>query len=198
MLRCDNASVNISVRASLFREARGIRTETSCPYESHQMGTAERMNHTLETIACTVLLASGMDKRWWNHAILYAITIHNVQYSRVTKSSPHLHMFNETPDVSAFQQFSGEAWLHRHVDQRPDSMPAGNLLYLLDTPPIRKVISCGVQNAALIRWWFQRSAVELLDESISDVDSVMPAALTFEEVHTTCDLHGIFEGNYSC
>jgi hypothetical protein len=77
------------------------------------MGTAERMNSTLETIARTVLLASGMDKRWWHHAILYANTIHNVQYSRVTKSSPHLMMFNEKPDVSGFQQFGGEAWLHR-------------------------------------------------------------------------------------
>ena len=58
------------------------------------MGLAERMNRTLETIARTVLLASGMDKRWWHHAILYANTIHNVQYSRVTKSSLHLMMFN--------------------------------------------------------------------------------------------------------
>jgi hypothetical protein len=64
VLRCDNASVNISASATSFYEARGIRTETSCPYESHQMGTAERMNRTLETIARTVLLASGMDKRW--------------------------------------------------------------------------------------------------------------------------------------
>jgi len=37
----------------------------------------------------------------------------------------------------------------------PNSMPAENLLYLWATPPTRKVISCGVQNAALIRWWFQ-------------------------------------------
>ncbi len=79
------------------------------------------MNRTLETIARTVLLASGMDNRWWYHAILYANTIHNVQYSRVTKSSPHLMMFNENPDVSGFQKFGGEAWLHRRVDQRSDS-----------------------------------------------------------------------------
>ncbi len=45
----------------------------------------------------------------------------NVKYSRVTKSSPHLLMFNETPDVSGFQQFGGEAWLHHRMDQRPDS-----------------------------------------------------------------------------
>ena len=45
----------------------------------------------------------------------------------------------------------------------------------------------------------KRSAIELLDESASDVElSTMPAALTLQEVHTTCDLHivGTFEGNF--
>jgi hypothetical protein len=46
VLRCDNASVNLSARATSFREARGIRTETSCRYESHLMGAAEGMNRT--------------------------------------------------------------------------------------------------------------------------------------------------------
>jgi hypothetical protein len=78
VLCCDNASVNISARATSFCEARGIRKETSYPYESHQMGTPEHINRTLETIARTVLLASGMDKRWWHHAILYANTTHNL------------------------------------------------------------------------------------------------------------------------
>ncbi len=63
VLCCDNSSVNISVRATSFREVRGIRTETSCQYGNHQMGTAERMHHTLENIVSTVLLASGMDNR---------------------------------------------------------------------------------------------------------------------------------------
>ncbi len=45
----------------------------------------------------------------------------------------------------------------------------------------------------------KRSAVELLDESASDVElSTMPAAPMLQEVHTTSDLHilGIFEGNF--
>jgi hypothetical protein len=66
-------------------------------------------------ITSTVLLASVIDKRWWHHAILYATTIHNVQYSRVTKSSPHLMMFNEKPDVSGLQQFGG------HPDSKFDA-----------------------------------------------------------------------------
>jgi hypothetical protein len=30
-------------------------------------------------------------------------------------------MLNEKPDISGFQKFGGEAWLHRRVDQGPDS-----------------------------------------------------------------------------
>jgi hypothetical protein len=59
------------------------------------------MNRTLETKAHTVL-AGAMDKRWWYRAILYAKMIHNIQYSEVTKSSPHLLMYNEKIDISDF------------------------------------------------------------------------------------------------
>lgn len=85
------------------------------------MGTAELMNQTLETIARTVLLAGGLDKRWWHHAVMYATYTHNLQYSRVTKSSQYVLMFDKKPDVSSCQQFGCEGWLHRRVDQRPDS-----------------------------------------------------------------------------
>ena len=100
VLRCDNASVNVSARATQFRLARNIRTETSCPYESQQMGTAERINRTLTSTARTVLLASGLDKRWWHHAMMYANYTQNIQYLSVTKSSPHLLMYCEKLDVS--------------------------------------------------------------------------------------------------
>jgi hypothetical protein len=55
VLSFDNASVNISASATSFREARGIHAETSCPYESHQMGTAERMNQ--KTLFSSFLVA---------------------------------------------------------------------------------------------------------------------------------------------
>jgi hypothetical protein len=89
VLRCDNASVNFSRRATSFRVAKGIRTETICPFESHQNGTAERMNRTLMTGARTVLLASGLERRWWHHAVKYQTFLQNVKYSPLTQFSPH-------------------------------------------------------------------------------------------------------------
>ena len=68
----------MSRRAMAFRIAKGIRTETICPSESHQNGTAERMNLTLLEAASTVLVASGLDKPWWFHAVRYQAYLHNI------------------------------------------------------------------------------------------------------------------------
>ncbi len=72
---------------------------------------------------------------------VYASTIHKVQYSSFTKTSPHWLMFNETPDGLVFSNSVARpgfivAWISVLI---PNMMPAGNLLYLWDTPPIRKV-----------------------------------------------------------
>ncbi len=60
IFRCDNAPVNVSRRATSFRETKGIRTETIRPSESHQNGTAD---HIHVIAAQTVLLAIGLERR---------------------------------------------------------------------------------------------------------------------------------------
>jgi len=120
ILRCDNASVNMSRRAAGFRLLKGIRTETICPHESHQAGVAERMNRTLVTGTRTVLLASGLDNSWWHHALMYQSYLQNIKYSSITHSSPHVLMLKSMPDVSNLQEFGIEGWLYRREDQRKD------------------------------------------------------------------------------
>jgi hypothetical protein len=121
VFRCYNASVNVSLRATSFRVAKGIGTETICPSESHQNGTAQRMNRTLVTGVRTVLLVSGLERSWWHHEVMYQTFLQNIKYSSLTCSSPHLMMFGSKPDVSSFQEFGVEAWLHRRIDQCQDS-----------------------------------------------------------------------------
>ena len=214
VLRCDNASVNVSARATQFRVSKNIQTETCCPYESNQMGTAERMNRTLETTGRTVLLASGLDKRWWHHAIMYATYTHNLQYSRVTKSSPHLLMFGKKPDVSSCQQFGCEGWLHRRVDQRPDSKfdargepiifvgyptnQQGFLVWCPDRGPSSVVSTNNVVFGNCCPR-SKKSAVEIVSDGTTEIFlDDKPAVLTLEEVRLTCDLHilGTFEGDF--
>ncbi len=194
--------------------AKGIRTETICPSESHQNGTAERMNRTLVTGARTVLLASGLERRWWHHAVMYQTFLQNVKYSPLTRSSPHLMMCGTKPDVSSFQEFGVEAWLHRRIDQRQDSKfdSRGEPVIFVGYPPNQQgfLVWCPGRGPAKIvasnNLVFgtrcprsSRSPVELLDEANTDIPlSGAPAALTLQEVDTATDLHivGTFEGNF--
>jgi hypothetical protein len=214
VFRCDNASVNVSRRATSFRVAKGIRTETICPSESHQAGTAERMNRTLVTGARTVLLASGLERRWWHHAVLYQTFLQNIRYSSITRSSPHLLMYGTKPDVSHFQEFGVEGWLHRRIDQRQDTKfdargesvifvgyppnQQGFLLWCPGRGPTKLVSSNNVVFGTRCPR-SSRSPVELVDEVNTEIPlPSAPAALTLKEVHSAIDLHivGTFEGNF--
>jgi hypothetical protein len=210
LFRCDNASVNVSRRATSFRVSKGIRTETICPSESHQNGTAERMNRTLVTGARTGLLASGLERRWWHHAVMYQTFLQNIKYSPLSRSSPHLLMLGTKPDASSFQEFGVEAWLHRRADQRQDSKfdsrgepvifvgypsnQQGFLVWCLGRGPTKIVAS----NNLVFGTRCPRS-VELIDEANTEIPLVgAPAALTLQEVDNATDLHivGTFEGNF--
>jgi hypothetical protein len=79
------------------------------------------MNRTLVKGARTVLLASGLERCWWHHAVMCQTFLQNIKYSPLTRSSPHLLMFGAKSDVSFFQELGVEAWLHLRVGQRADS-----------------------------------------------------------------------------
>ena len=216
VLRLDNAPVNVSRRAENFRVARAIRTERICPGESHQLGQAERMNGTLFSGARTALLASGLERCWWHHAVMYQTVLQNIKYSSLTRSSPHLLMLGVKPDVSHFQEFGCEAWLHRRVDQQPGRDgkfdPRGEHVIFVGYPtnqqgflvwcPGRGPTKIVASNNLVFGTCCPRStrsSVELHDETQSAIPlSAAPAALTLQEVHTACDLHivGTFEGNF--
>ena len=212
MLRCDNASVNISRRATSFRLSKGIRTETIGPSESHQAGTAERMNRTLLTGARTVLLASGLNRRWWHHALMYQTFLQNIKYSSLTRSSPHVLMFGTKPDVSHFQEFGVEGWLHRRSDQRQDSKfdargepvifvgyPTNQLGFLVWCPgrgPLKVIATNNVIFGTKCPQT-PRSPLELISDSDTDLPlDKLPAALNLKELNSTQDMHvlGTFQG----
>ena len=205
VLRCDNASVNVSAKMRQFLQSRNIRQETSNPYESHQNGTAERTNRTLETSARTALLGSGLSLHWWHHAIQYATFNHNVAYSRLTRSSPHVLMFGEKPDVSDCQQFGCEGWLHRRADQRPDSKfsARGEPVVFVGYSTNQKgfLVWCSERDSRTVvsttnvvfghRCPFsKRSNVEIFDDGSAELSlSNIPATLTVQDLQSASDLH---------
>ncbi len=216
VLRCDNASVNVSRRAMAFRTAKNIRTETICPYESHRNGTAERMNSTLIEGASTVLIYSGLGKQWWFHAVRYQAYLHNIRYSSTTKSSPRVLMFNTKPDVSHLQEFGVEGWLHLRKDQRSDtkfdargeqiifvSYPPNQQGFLVWSPgtpgrgPAKVVVTNNVVFGSRCPR-STRSPVELISETSTELFlEELPSQLTFPELQSAVDLRiiGTFEAN---
>jgi hypothetical protein len=62
------------------------------------------MNRTLVTDVCTVLLASGLERGWWHHTVMYQTFLQNVKHSPLPRSSPHPMMFGPKPDVSSSQE----------------------------------------------------------------------------------------------
>ena len=119
--RRDNASVNVSHAFEAFLVQHNIRSETTTPYESWSNGHAERAIRTIVQTARTNMIASGLVGRFWSQAVFYSTDLHNVQYSAQTKTSPHVLMFGEKPDLSSWQPFGVECWIHLRPDQRTES-----------------------------------------------------------------------------
>ena len=67
------------------------------------------MFQTITSTARTILLNSGLDGRFWLHDFQNAVRIHNIQYSRILKTSPYVAMHGVKPDISDDQQFGVEA-----------------------------------------------------------------------------------------
>ena len=213
-VRRDNASVNVSKTVELLLLKRNIRSETSNPYEPWQNGTPERMIQTVVGTARTVMLASGLVGRFWFHALLYAVYIHNIQYSGVTKTSPHVLMFGEKPDVSADQQFGVEGWLYRREDQRKDKKfdSRGEPCIFVGYPTHQKgyMVWCqergpnSIVSTSNVTFGnrcpkSKRPDVEIIQGSANEIKlPEKPAVLNLEEVHKSFDLQvvGTCEGNF--
>ena len=214
VMRCDNASVNVSRRVQSWLKDHAIRLETSCPYESHQNGKAERMNRTLETIARTVLLSSGLDMQWWSKAVMYATYNHNLRYSQTTQSSPFLIMYGEKPDVSFCQEFGCRAWIHVRAEQRKDSKfdARGEPVVFVGYPPNQKgfLLWCPIRGPKTVVSsnnivfghdcpYSRRSALEIFSDTKRQLPlQDTPLVLTLSEVRSSSNLHIVdtYKNNY--
>ena len=119
-IRRDNAGENMSTALKSWLTDKGIRSESSTPFEPWQNGRAEVQIRVLCNIARTNMIASGLTGKFWARAIFYAADISNIQYRSDLKMSPHQSLFGTKPDVSKCQPFGVECWLYVRADQRQD------------------------------------------------------------------------------
>ena len=117
---------------------KGIRSESSTPFEPWQNGRAEVQIRVLCNIARANMIASGLTGKFWARAIFYAADISNLQYRSDLKMSPHQSLFGTKPDVSKCQTFSVECWLYvleRSNDRIVNLMHAVNQPFIVDAQP---------------------------------------------------------------
>lgn len=121
--RADNAGEYSSHEMNAFCKSKGIQRVYSIAYNPEMNSVSERLNRTLEEKATTMLLASGLDKKFWSEAIQTANYIKNrsptsafgVQFKDMT---PAEIWFNQKPDLSHLRIFGSECYNHIPANNR--------------------------------------------------------------------------------
>lgn len=92
-LQADNGGEYISHEMKNHCKARGIKLSYTAANNPEMNGVAERLNRTLQEKALAMLTASGLDRRFWNEAVLAANYIRN----RCPTSTIGYQFKNKTP-----------------------------------------------------------------------------------------------------
>lgn len=115
--RADNAGEYSSGEIDEYCKSKGIQRVYSVAHNPEMTSVAERLNRTLEEKATTMLLASGLDRKFWSEAIQTANYIKNrsptsafgKQFKNMT---PAEIWFNQKPDLSHLRIFGSECYNH--------------------------------------------------------------------------------------
>jgi hypothetical protein len=122
VFRSDNAGEICSARAEKYYKDRNIFHQTCCPDEHEQNPRAEAGIGSLSMRARVMLAHSGMAKRWWGFAVIYATEIEN-------RTLPFIHNSDKTcfhafhghpPDNSMLHPFGCAAYVHIRKKRRKD------------------------------------------------------------------------------
>lgn len=77
-LKADNGGEYISNEFKNFCEQKGIQILYTVPYNPEMNSVAERLNRTLKEKALAMLTSSGLERRFWNEAVLVANYLKNL------------------------------------------------------------------------------------------------------------------------
>lgn len=116
-LRSDNGGEYKSKEFMEYCNQKGIQTKFTVAHNPEMNSVSERLNRTLEEKAATMLLASGLDDKFWNEAIITANYIKNRSpTSAVGKQfeskTPAEIWFGRKPNLSNLRIFGSECFNH--------------------------------------------------------------------------------------
>jgi len=124
----DNGTEFINRRMDKFATEENIFQQFRSAHFPSENGKAERAIRSIKTIARTMLITSGLGRRFWGFAILYAVEILNVFPKQNEEESPFEKLFGYKPDYTRFKIFG--AMGHGLIHNRRPFQPLPKIIFL--------------------------------------------------------------------
>ncbi|POV94139.1 hypothetical protein PSHT_16406 [Puccinia striiformis] len=118
-IRTDNGGEFVDNKLITFCLQKGIKTERALPYHHYQNGVIERFNRTLQEMGRTILIDSGMGKRFWGFAFIWACdTLNMLPNKRSGMLTPFEAFHGFRPSCERQKIFGQKGFLHVPAEQR--------------------------------------------------------------------------------
>lgn len=122
-LKADNGGEYSSNEFKQFCKSKGIQLIYTVPHNPEMNSVAERVNRTLIERARTMLLASGLERRFWNEAVLAASYIKNrcptIAFGKqFVSKTPAEIWFGSKPDLANLRIFGSTCYNHVPASNR--------------------------------------------------------------------------------
>ena len=112
-LRSDNGKEYVNEKVKQLLESKGIRHETSIPYNPQQNVRAERINRTLLDKARCMLIEAGLPKKFWVEAVATAAYLCNWSPKKCLNNLTPEHIWTGTkPDLANVRIFGCKVFVH--------------------------------------------------------------------------------------
>ena len=111
-LRSDNGGEYGGKEFNSWLSKKGIKHESSAPYNPEQNGVSERANRTVVESARSLIHMKKLPLELWAEAINCAVYTLNRVMSRTISTTPYEAWFKTKPNVGHFKVFSSEAYVH--------------------------------------------------------------------------------------
>lgn len=135
-LQLDNGGEYCSNEFKSFCVNKGIRLNYTVPYNPEMNPVSERFNRTVVEMARTMLLSSGLKRRFWNEAVLYANYIRNRSPTsaigkQFENKTPAEIWYGKKPDFAHLRVFGSVCYNHVPKENRTKFAAKSSKCYML-------------------------------------------------------------------
>lgn len=122
-LRADNGGEYTSNAFKSYCKSKGVQLLYTVPYNPEMNGISERLNRTLQEKALSMLLAAGLERKFWTEAIMAANYIKNrcptnAYGKQFADKTPAEIWYGKKPDLSNIRIFGSTCYNHIPSEKR--------------------------------------------------------------------------------